>query len=220
MKAYKRFVDWARMLALFVAVFIADIALRSLEQAKESVCVSVVVIGIVAILVMHLVELLAVTMIERWSWLRHRIVGDACIEGVWFDTVVNEDLYGIVNIQMTTDGIRIIGEQFDSKGTTTATWEHYHTVLDGGTLRVIYRSPHFGGSTPTEVQGMAMYVFSGEPGRPPTYYNGFFVDTGYCEPRSCQLRGYRISDSSKLARLREPHTKHQVVLELLRESRQ
>ena len=215
MKRYKHFLRWVELLALFSAVFLADVILHKLENVHAGSLTFLLVLGIITILVFHVVEYLATAAFERFDWLRRFILGADCIEGVWFDVVCGENLFGIITIDQKAGEVAVVGEQFDTAGRVTATWEDFITSIEGNTLRAVYRAPQFG-AQPSELLGFSSYVFSGTPGKPPQYYNGYFADisTG---PRKCHLRGFRITDPATLQRLREPHNKTEALLKLIRE---
>lgn len=214
MRRYHNFLEWVRLLALFSAVFLADVVLRLLEQVHAAHYVSVLVLGFCAIAVFHVTELLVTTLFERLTWLRRWVLGDEWVEGVWFDAVQGRDLFGIITIQQKEGSATVVGEQFDANGKVTATWENFVVLIEGNTMRAIYRAPQFNGAAPSELLGFTTYVFSGMPDKPPSFYNGYFADMSQ-DARKCQLRGYRIKDRQILKRLRDPQAKQATLLELI-----
>src|ERR1019366_7534126 len=98
MDKYKRFLEWVRLLALFSAVFIAELIIKTLENTTILFMITVVVTGLIAIASMHILELLVTTLFDRAMWLRRFILGESYIEGIWIDQVIDEDLYGIITI--------------------------------------------------------------------------------------------------------------------------
>lgn len=218
MGQYKRFIEWVRLLSLFSAVFIADLILRHLEHTKIPFLASAAFIGLMVIATMHVMELLATTVFERLGFVRRFVLGDDCIEGMWFDNVVGEDLFGLITIQFRDGGISISGEQYDAAGKITATWENYVVAFEGCTLRAIYRAPQFRGGVPSEVYGFTTYVFTGRPGKPPSFFSGFFADISG-ESRKCQLRGFRITDKKIMARIGKPESRREAIAELMQQWR-
>jgi hypothetical protein len=218
MDNYKRFVEWVRLLSLFGAVFVADLVLTSLKDAQAPFLVSAIVIGLVVIATMHVLELLATYVFERIWVVRRFFLGDEHIEGAWFDNVVGKEQFGMFAIHFRDGRLFISGEQYDATGKVTATWEDYLVGFEGRTLHACYRAPQFSDKEPSEVYGFTKYVFGGKPGKPPTFFSGFFADlSGEC--RSCQLRGFRITDRNLLERLNMPESRSHAILELMGKSR-
>ena len=213
MDKYKRFLEWVRLLALFSAVFIAELIIKTLENTTILFMITVVVTGLIAIASMHILELLVTTLFDRAMWLRRFILGESYIEGIWIDQVIDEDLYGIITIQIRGGEISMTGEQFDGSGNITATWEDYLVSYKGNTLRGIYQAPQFRSGAPSEIHGFSTYIFHGAPGKPPNHYSGFFADAS-AEGRRCQLEGIRITDKAMLAKLSEPVRRHLVLHDL------
>jgi hypothetical protein len=200
---YERFLEWVRILALFSAIFIADLIIKSLEHTKVPFAGAAALTGLLAIAAMHVIELLVTTTFDRAIWLRRVILGDEYIEGVWFDTVVGQGLYGLITIHIRDGKITTTGEQFDRTGRITATWEDYVVTFEGRTLRGIYRAPQFREGGPSEVYGFSTYIFSGLPGKAPNSYSGFFADSSV-EARKCQLKGLKITNKQILTKLADP----------------
>jgi hypothetical protein len=200
MERYKRFLEWTRTLAVFSAVFAADLVLKRVEDQGFSLLATTFILGLVAIVSLHVAEAVAVRVIEAAPWLRRLVLANQWVEGIWIDEVVGENHFALVTMSTEGGEVKVRGEQFDVDGAITATWESCASVLEGNTLRTIYRSPQFYKGQPSETSGMSTYVFTGRPGQAPEFYSGSFIDAA-AGGRNCQLRGARINDRKLIGRL-------------------
>lgn len=215
MQRYQHFVDWVRLLALFTAVFVADLFLRQLEHYHVSSMLIALLLGISVIVCLHIAELVAVRLAEDISWIKRWLLGPEWIEGVWFDEVIGQDHFALLSISLVEGTINVRGEQFDTRGTVTATWESTASAKDGNTLVTLYRSPQFLDNQLRETTGMSTYIFHGEPGQPPDFYSGFFIDSAE-SGRRCQLSGFRVKDAPVVRRLMDTHARRAEILSLIR----
>ncbi len=215
MERYKRFLEWTRTLAVFVAVFIAELVLKGLENYAMPLWATTLALGITAIISLHVAEAGLVRLVEAAPFLRRLIFAHQWIEGLWFDEVVGENHFALVTISTVEGELRVCGEQFDEHGAITATWESCAAVLEGSTLRTIYRSPQFYNGPPTETSGMSTYVFTGRPGHAPDFYSGSFVDAAE-GGRRCQIRGARIKEQALIRQLMNRESRRAELVELAR----
>lgn len=218
MKRHEQFVEWARMLVVFSAVFITDYILEHLKDSDLPATLGTIILGLVAIGSLQVSEWLILNAIERATWLKRLMFGEQWIEGIWFDEVVGHDHYALVAISFENGQPHVHGEQFDVRGDVTTTWESTASVLDGHTMRTIYRSPQFIGGELREINGYSTYVFQARPGQCPDFYSGSFCDIER-DGRQCQIRGHRITDALSLSELGDEKTRRACVVRLIQEYR-
>jgi hypothetical protein len=219
MKRHEQFIEWARMLVVFSAVFITDYILEHLKDHNLPATLGTIILGLVAIGSLQVSEWLVLNAIERATWLKRLMFGEQWIEGVWFDEVVGHDHYALVTISFQKGEPHVHGEQFDIRGRVNTTWESTAAVLDGQTMRTIYRSPQFIGGELREISGYSTYVFQASPGRCPEFYSGSFWDIER-DGRQCQIRGHRIVDVLTLSELADEKTRRTCVVRVIQEYRE
>lgn len=211
MNRYEGFTNFFRIVALVGAILLADIVLNKLQGLNIPPVLAFTLKGVSAVAVLQIAEYFSSWLFDSSSLVRRLALGADYLEGVWLDTVTDSNLFGLLNISYRNGQLCMNGEQYDTDGNVTASWDNFQINIDGRTVRALYRSPQYSNGVPSEILGFSTYIFSGPPGKAPEQYSGYFADSSAQGARSA-LRGFRIVDKEILKRLRSPNERHQALL--------
>lgn len=146
--------------------------------------------------------------VEKSRKLRRMILGDAYIEGVWFNKVKSgeENRYGLLNIEYQDESICVHGEQYDESGNLKSTW---HSVMSTYrekdlNLTYAYEANYFlpaGDKQVSTIQGISSIRFLKTPaGGSPNTYEGSYEDSVPVQEKHFFL-GAKVDSSEMLKML-------------------
>lgn len=83
MQRFEHFLGWSRGLASFIAIFLAELIIEKLQDAKIPFVGAFLLAVIIGIVAMQLFEFAVTALFDRAKWIRRVVFGDDYIEGMW-----------------------------------------------------------------------------------------------------------------------------------------
>lgn len=167
--------------------------------------------------VFKLLEWLIAKLIKNSEHIREFILGEDFIEGIWFDSTVedNEKTYGLFTNSYHGTEIEQNGELYSEECQPLNSWTSIASSYKEGTLILVYKVNYVQEEIIEQRLGLLTISFAKTAKqKSPKTIIGTFYDVSE-DVRSKSFYGFKVTDKAILKALSNPETKRQAIRQLI-----